>query len=143
MNCLLFRRSCSLLTELGKDQELTVPTFKPAALRQMAGKVSQPCSPNLFSQQAKITQQREKGPSICKALIPGQETAYVWGALQWTYLAAHSQQSLLLCQDPQGDSKGMGFTEGFAVPELQQERRCSAPPRQWCCYHQKLSTAHD
>lgn len=33
MNCLLFSRSCSVLTELGKDQEVTVPTFKPAAFK--------------------------------------------------------------------------------------------------------------
>lgn len=67
--CLLFRRSPPLLTELGKDREPTVPTRKPAALRQMAGKASQPCSPNLFSQQTERAQNRKEGRELKAAAI--------------------------------------------------------------------------
>lgn len=67
--CLLFRRSPPLLTELGKDREPTVPTCKPAALRQMVGKVSQPCSPNLFSQQTERAQNRKEGRELKAAAI--------------------------------------------------------------------------
>lgn len=106
-----------------------MPTFKPDALRQMAGKVSQPCSPNLFSQQEELTQNRKKWSGICEAQISVEETAHVWGALPCNGRAClpMDEQSLLHCWDLQAESKGTGFPGSFILPELKQERGDALP----------------
>lgn len=120
MNCLLFRRSGSVLTELGKDQEVTLPAFKPAALRQMAGKVSQPCPPHHFSQQAERTQKQEKRVRYLWSpnFSAGDSLSLGCRALPWVC------KSLWHCQNLEAQNKGTGYSTSFIFYNQKEEMPC-------------------
>lgn len=134
MNCLLFRGSCSVLTELGKDQEVTAPTFKPAAFRQMAGKVSQPRPPNHFFQQAERTQKQEKRVRSMWSpnFSAGDSLCLGCSALPWVCKACGTDRICRLRTKAQ-------VTLEVLYVELQPGGDALPQPSRWCCHCWKTS----
>lgn len=98
-----------------------MPTFKPAALRQIAGKAPQCSSPNLFSQQAAMKKEKRvrylSSPIQCR-----RQPTSGCPALQWACLPATDKQKYCTARICRLRARAPGFTGSFIPPKLQHER---------------------